>query len=270
MACFLLCLKGGDNLSEKENKFWEIKASANNKEADVFIYGEIVSGDKWDESDVSIVDFAKELDQLDDNTRNLNLFVNSPGGSVFTTVAMMSQLKRVKSKMTVNAYVDGLAASAASFLIMVADNIYMYENSLLMIHKPMVGLIFGANANQLREQAEVLDKIESSTCIPAYKDKGTDSLTEEKLSSFLGEKDTWLDAEDAQKYFDINVIEESKDIVACVDPKLMYDKAPKNIMPKEEQNKKVISATEMAERQKIAEQAKANSEYVNDILGGIY
>lgn len=254
-------------MMSKQNKFWEVKASANKNTADVFIYGEIVSGDKWDESDVSITDFAKELDSLNSNVKNLNLYVNSPGGSVFTTVAMMSQLERAKQKMTINAYVDGVAASAASFLIMAADNIYMYQNALLMIHKPMIGLVFGANANVLREQADWLDKIESSTCIPAYKSKGTDKLTDEVLSNFLGEKDVWLDAYEASDYFRLEVLEETKDVAACLEPKLLYGDVPKQINVNNSNN---ISATEMAERKKIAEQAETNIKIREQILGGIY
>lgn len=252
-------------MKNKNNKFWEVKASANKNEADVFIYGEIVSGDKWDESDVSIADFSKELDSLDSKVKDLNLYVNSPGGSVFTTIAMMSQLERAKQRMTINAYVDGIAASAASFLIMAADNIYMYQNALLMIHKPMIGLIFGANSNVLREKAEWLDKIESSTCIPAYKSKGTVELTDEVLSSFLGEKDVWLDASEASQYFDITVLEETKDVAANLEPSLLYGDIPKQLG----KTKEGISATEMAERKKIAEEAKANQIYYETILGGI-
>ncbi len=253
-------------MKNKKNKFWEIKALANKNEADVFIYGEIVSGDKWDESDVSITDFAKELDSLDSNVKNLNLYVNSPGGSVFTTIAMMSQLERAKERMTINAYVDGLAASAASFLIMVADNIYMYSNSLLMIHKPMVGPLFGANSNVLREKADWLDKIESSTCVPSYKSKGTEALTDEILSSFLGAKDTWLDSREASQYFNITVLEETKDVAANLEPSLMYGDIPKQL---KEEKAPSISAEELAIRQRIADEAKASSEITKTILGGI-
>lgn len=251
----------------KTNKFWEVKASVGKNEADVFIYGEIVSGDKWDESDVSITDFVKELDSLDSNVKDLNLYVNSPGGSVFTTIAMMSQLERAKQRMTINAYVDGIAASAASFLIMVADNVYMYQNSLLMLHKPMIGLIFGANANVLREKADWLDKIESSTCIPAYKSKGTDKLTDKVLSDFLGEKDVWLDAYEASEYFQLEVLEETKDVAACLDSDLLYGDIPKQISVKNTNN---ISATEMAERKRIAEESEMNIKIREQILGGIY
>lgn len=251
-------------MKEKKNNFWEVQASANGNYADVFIYGEIVSGEKWDESDVSLTDFTKELDSLGASVKTLNLYTNSPGGSVFTTVAMMAQLERLKSRMTINAYVDGIAASAASFLITVADNIYMYQNSFLMLHKPMIGLIFGANANELREQADWLDKIESSTCIPAYKSKGTDKLTDEVLSSFLGEKDVWLDAYEASEYFQIEVLEETRDAVACLEPKLLYGDIPKQINNK---NKNTISASEMAERQRLKEQTIANLKYLKTLLG---
>ncbi|GGP17233.1 head maturation protease, ClpP-related [Oceanobacillus neutriphilus] len=254
------------NKNKKKYNFWEIKASAGKNEADVFIYGEIVSGDKWDESDVSIIDFAKELDSLDSNVKTLNMYINSPGGSVFTTIAMMSQLERAKSRMTINAYIDGLAASAASFLIMAADNIYMYQNALLMVHKPMINFLFGANANVLRDKAEWLDKIESSTCVPAYKSKGTEQLTDEVLSDFLGEKDVWLNSTEATKYFDITVLEETKDVAANLEPSLLYGDVPEEF---QDNSSRQISATEMQERQRIADEAKANLEYTKTILGGI-
>lgn len=252
---------------KKQNNFWEIKASANKNEADVFIYGEIVSGDKWYESDVSITEFSKKLDELDNNVKDLNLYVNSPGGSVFTTVAMMSQLQRMKGRMTVNAFVDGIAASAASFLIMVADNIYMYSNSLIMIHKPMLN-VFGANSNLLREKADWLDKIEASSCMPAYQSKATDLLTEEVLQMFLGEKDTWLDSNEAALYFDINLINESKDVAACLDATLLYsqENVPKQLKKQPQNN---ISAEEMAYRNQIAEQSIANQAFLKTILGGL-
>src|SRR5690606_14253034 len=118
----------------KNTKFYDLQNKGNGT-ADLFIYGEIVSGDKWESNDVTLTDFKAELDKLGKDVKTLNMYVNSPGGSVFTTVAMINQLKRIKNRVTINAYVDAYAASAASFLIMIADNIYMYKNSMLMIHK---------------------------------------------------------------------------------------------------------------------------------------
>lgn len=254
--------------NQKPNKFWEMKASADEKSADLFIYGAIISGYKWRDEDVTITEFRQALEDLPKTVKTLNMYVNSPGGSVFTTNAMINQLDRIKNRITINAYVDGIAASAASYLIMKADNIYMYENTFLMIHKPMITL-WSANAVDCREQADWLDKIESKTCIPAYKDKGTDLLTDEKIAELLNGEDNWLDAEEAAELFNITILEEEKDAVACVDIELLnqYQNVPKPLFKTEQ--KTVISAKEMALRQKIADEAKANNAYLNTILGGI-
>src|SRR5690554_6371861 len=101
-----------------------MKMSADN-EADIFIYGEITS-DEWDETDTSASSFKKELDELGDVSA-INLYVNSRGGSLFEGIAIYNMLNRHNAK--VHAYVDGLATSFASVLIMAADKIYMPANS---------------------------------------------------------------------------------------------------------------------------------------------
>jgi ATP-dependent Clp protease, protease subunit len=252
----------------KLNKYWEMKASADDKSADLFIYGAIISGYKWNETDVTITEFQQALDSLPKTVKTLNMYVNSPGGSVFTTIAMINQLNRIKSQMTINAYVDGIAASAASFLIMVADNIYMYKNTFLMIHKPMISL-WGANAVDCREQADWLDKTEAKTCKPAYLGKGTEALTEEKLQELLNGKDNWLDADEATELFNITVIEETKDAIACADVELLshYKDVPEQLLNVQQNSHVVIK--EMEQRKKIASESIANLDYLKTILGGI-
>lgn len=254
--------------NRQKNKFWDMKASADEKSADLFIYGAIISGYKWRDEDVTLTEFKQALEDLPKSVKTLNMYVNSPGGSVFTAIAMGNQLERRKNEMTINAYVDGVAASAASFLIMIAHNLYMYKNTFLMIHKPMITL-WSANAVECREQAEWLDKIESRTCIPAYKDKGTDLLTDEKISELLNGEDNWLDADEAAELFNITILEEEKDAAACADIELLnqYQNVPKHLFGAEQTIP--ISAEEIALRQKIADEAKANSDYLNTILGGI-
>lgn len=255
-------------MEKKLNKYWEMKASADEKSADLFIYGAIISGYKWNDADVTLSEFKEALEELPMTVKTLNMYVNSPGGSVFTTIAMMNQLERIKSRMVLNAYVDGIAASAASILIMKADNIYMYENTFLMIHKPMISL-WGANAVDCREQADWLDKTEAKTCIPAYLSKGTDTLTDEKVKELLDGKDNWLDANEAAALFDITVIEETKDAIACADIEILnrYKDVPREVFKVEQKN--TISAEEMTFRKQIAEQSLANQAYLKTILGGL-
>ena len=146
-----------------KNKFYEFKNVAHN-EFSLYVYGEIVSEkgpDFWtgekSENEVDITDFKQALADIP-NGAVLNMYVNSVGGSVFATSAIVSMLQRAKERgVTLNAYIDGLACSCASWLIMVADNINIYKNSVMMIHKPLM-MTYG-NANDLRKDIEVLDKI---------------------------------------------------------------------------------------------------------------
>lgn len=58
-------------------KFWEVKQSANKEEADIYIFGEIVSY-KWDDADTTAASFQKDLKELGE-VNQINLHINSPG-----------------------------------------------------------------------------------------------------------------------------------------------------------------------------------------------
>ena len=57
-----------------------------------------------------------------------------PAGSVFDAVAIHNALSRHAGPVTV--WIDGIAASAASYIAMAGDEIVMPENAFLMIHDP--------------------------------------------------------------------------------------------------------------------------------------
>ena len=81
-----------------------------------------------------------ELDELQNKgIKDFNIYINSPGGSVFASSTIVSLLKRFKQNTgaKIHGFIDGLCASAATYLLMVADDINVYQNSILMIHKPM-------------------------------------------------------------------------------------------------------------------------------------
>ena len=120
----------------KNKRFYYFKNIAEN-EYSLYVYGEIVD-EKWFNSEVDIADFKEALAGVPFGAK-LNMYVNSVGGNVFATSAMISMLQRAKENgVKIDAYIDGLACSCASWLIMVADNINIYKNSVMMIHKPMV------------------------------------------------------------------------------------------------------------------------------------
>ncbi|MGG3987688.1 head maturation protease, ClpP-related [Bacillus smithii] len=251
--------------TQQKTKFWEMKMSANDSNsADIFIYGDIVSY-RWDESDTSASSFKEDLDNLGD-VSTINLYINSPGGSVFEGIAIHNMLKRHKAK--VNVYIDALAASIASVIAMAGDTIYMPKNSMLMIHNPWT-FTYG-NAAELRKMADDLDRIGNSSK-QTYLQKAGDKLTEEKLQEML-DAETWLSADEAFEYGLCDVVQEANQMAASINFDLLqkYKNVPENLLNMaQNQPKNAVSDDEMAKRKRIAEEAKANLAYLDTILGGL-
>jgi len=111
---------------------------------DVYLYGEI----GWDYTASDFANIFKEI-----KTENVNLYVNSPGGNVFEGFAIYNIMKRSGKKIT--AYVDGQALSIASLIIQAADEIYMAEAALFMIHNP-----WGAVKGEIKDMERVIQVLE--------------------------------------------------------------------------------------------------------------
>lgn len=84
----------------------------------------------------------------------IELRVNSPGGSAFEGLAIANLLRDHPAKVT--AVVDGVAASAASVLVMGADTIRMPKNALMMIHDPAT--IAWGMVDDLQKAIQMLQK----------------------------------------------------------------------------------------------------------------
>ncbi len=214
----------------------EIKNQTENS-ADLFFYGDIVSESwisEWYEDDMCPKDVQKFLDELEE-VKNINIHLNSGGGSCNGGMAIYNQLKRYDCSITT--YIDGIAASIASVIAMAGDKIVMPENALLMIHKPLTWS--GGNADQLRKDADILDTYQKSI-LSIYMTKTKEGITEEQINEMIN-KETWLTGKEAAEYFNIE-IEEPLNIVNCTSDcfnnyknipqnKLsMVKKEPKNIV----------------------------------------
>lgn len=103
----------------------------NVKSAEILLYD--VIGEDWFGGGVTAKQFAADLTALDLREGDtLTLRVNSPGGSVFDAWAIYNLL--AQHPATKVARVDGLAASAASYIIQAADSVEVAEASMVMIH----------------------------------------------------------------------------------------------------------------------------------------
>ena len=245
-----------------DKKFWEVKAAAEEKVGEIYIYGCIVS-DKWSDEDTTAMSFKNDLEALGD-IETLNLYINSPGGSVFQAQAIFSILSRHKAQK--NVYIDGLAASSASFLIMAADTIYMPENTTMMVHNPWTIAI--GNANDFRKEAERLDKVNGGM-VKAYMSHIGDKITENKLIELM-DAETWMTAQEAFDYGFVDELIEARDVAACIDPEMFagYKNVPdrfKNLM----RGDGYQGEAEQAKRQEIVEQVKADVTELNKILRGL-
>ncbi|MBL4543660.1 MAG: Clp protease ClpP [Rhodobacteraceae bacterium] len=150
--------------------------------AEVAIYDEIGA------YGVSAKGFLSELGALPEGTP-VDLRLNSPGGSVFDAVAIHNALKRHEGTVTV--WIDGIAASAASYIAMAGDEIVMPENAFLMIHDP-AGLVMGT-AEDMRAMAGTLDKI-AAGMTRGY--AGRSGKTEDEIAALMA-AETWFSAAEA-------------------------------------------------------------------------
>ena len=196
----------GEN-TDKGGKFWKFSNSINDKqekEAELLLYGVIGDDGFW--SDVTAKEFSDELKEVED-AKTIRVRVNSPGGDVFAGQAIYSMLKRCKAEVV--GYVDGLAASIASLVLMACDKVIMPKNSMLMIHKPWTAT--AGNANDMQKVIETLNKVEEAM-LSAYVDKT--GMAEDEIKQLLADE-TWLTASDAVAKGFADEIEETE-VSACI------------------------------------------------------
>jgi ATP-dependent protease ClpP protease subunit len=144
---------------------------------------------------ISADEFAQALDEIEGADR-IEVHINSGGGSVWDGLAIMNTLRSVG--LPVKAVVDGVAASAASFIAVACDQVEMMPNSRLMIHDAL-GLCMGQSAD-MREYAEFLDESSDNIAdIYATKAGGTTRQWRDRMRAkgLLGEWFTPQQALDA-------------------------------------------------------------------------
>lgn len=184
---------------KKSKIMWQLKQAADPAVLDLYIYGD-VEGDYLDwwtwsivESETSAQKFREEL-SAHPNATQINIYINSYGGSVFEGTAIYNQLRRHPAHKTV--YVDGFACSIASVIAMAGDEVVMPRNALMMIHNMWMGV--SGNAAELRKAADDLETINAAGR-QAYLVKSGGKLDEQKLVELM-DAESWLTAEQCMEY----------------------------------------------------------------------
>ena len=194
---------------------------------DVYIYSDVENAWWGGEDSMGADKFRQELEK-NKNASQINLYINSLGGSVSEGVAIYNQIKRHKAHVT--AYIDGFACSIASVIPMAADEIIMGKNAMFMVHNPWT--IEMGNAKKLRKAAEDLDKIRDGCIIPAYKERCGDKISDEKLLELL-DNESLITSDEALEYGFcdkiLTVSDEEKKAEASNKIKQCYDAAKAEI-----------------------------------------
>ncbi len=158
--------------------------------AELLVYGRI-GGGGWFDDGISASDVAAVL--RDAGPGPINVRLNSPGGDVFDGVAIHSLLARHPGTVTV--YVDGLAASAASFIMLAGDRIVSARNAFVMIHGAMTGTY--GNAGTHRDAADLLEKVSDNIADMYAERAGEDPAHWRALMDQNREDGTWYTGQEA-------------------------------------------------------------------------
>lgn len=180
------------NLFARNAKKGRFRADAHGTDgATIYLYDVIVSS-KADAEFWGGVDAETFVQSLRGMTGDVSIRVNSPGGDVFAARAMAQAIREYPGAVT--AYVDGVAASAASFITSVADKVVVSQGGMIMIHKAWS--IAMGNADDFLATSSLLEKIDGTivqTYADAAKRRGIDPADFAAMMS----AETWLNGAEA-------------------------------------------------------------------------
>lgn len=166
--------------------------------AELMIYGRI-GGGGWFSDGISAADVAAALKEIGPGP--VDVRINSGGGDVFDGVAIHSLLARHPG--TVNVYVDGLAASAASFIMLAGDRVHAARNSLVMIHDAMTMTFGAASAHQ--RAIDLLIKVSDNIADMYAERAGEDAAYWRARMTENGEDGVWYTGTEA---YDAGLVDE--------------------------------------------------------------
>jgi ATP-dependent Clp protease protease subunit len=132
--------------------------------------------------------------EAEDNKKDIQMYINSPGGSVYSGMAIYDTMKYIKSN--VSTICVGMAASMAAFLLAGGEKgkRFSLPNSRILIHQPMGGT--QGQASDIKIQAEEILKVRDE--MNKILAKNT-SQPLEKVSKDT-DRDFYMRADEALKY----------------------------------------------------------------------
>lgn len=164
------------------HRWYAIKQKDASNEAEIFIYDEIGA------YGITAKAFVEELKGIE--AERITLRINTPGGEVFDATAIYNALSEHPAYIT--AQIDGLAASAGSYIALSGDEVKMADNAYMMIHNAMGGVM--GEAEDMRRYADQLEDINNNLADIYQRKAGN---TKDHWLGLMAEE-TWFTAEEAK------------------------------------------------------------------------
>lgn len=169
-----------NNIGKPRN--FQVRAEAD--EATIYLYD--VIGGWW--GGVAAEEFVKALKAI--TAPLIHLRINSPGGDVFDARAIATAIAQHPAKVV--AHIDGLAASAATYVAIAANRVEMAQGGFFMVHRSWTLAI--GNTFDMRDAGELLQKIDDSLIRDYARKTGRDDGV---IVDWMNEE-TWFSADEAK------------------------------------------------------------------------
>lgn len=134
---------------------------------------------------------------------DVELYINSGGGDVFEAMQIYNELRRHSRNHSAKVYVDGLSASAASYLMFGGSELFVPKNATIMMHKPST--FAWGNADELQSAVNALNATQAS--IEAIYNANAKNLTALQIRHMV-DSTTWMDGQSFADKFKCTLITE--------------------------------------------------------------
>lgn len=171
-----------DNARNSAEGLPTVRVESSETEAHIYLYDVIDAW--WGVSAEMLIGALAGLGE-----RTVHLHINSPGGDVFEARAMASAIVAHPGKVV--SHIDGLAASAATYLALAASEVRMTDGGMFMIHNSWT-MAYG-DKSELRKTAGLLEKIDGQILADYARRTGMDSAAMQVLM----DAETWFTPQEA-------------------------------------------------------------------------
>jgi ATP-dependent protease ClpP protease subunit len=172
-------------------RFWNLRSAEDSEsgEPEIEFYGPISEYSWWGD-EITPQLFKDDLAALGGGGP-VTIRIHSPGGDVFAASAIRAMIADYPGKVTTR--IDGLCASAATYVAMAGDHVVMQDSAFFMIHDPWTITIGGVE--ELKTTINFLKTIKNGI-VETYQNKT--HMEAEELERMMS-NETWMTARQAQE-----------------------------------------------------------------------